>query len=154
MLNHNRVQVFFLYQFNSLDKEHNDDNRVELIEEGANGALVNAVQKRHGADSSDSDQGESVMAPPFETWHDTLDALVARLDECQGWRQTKKILKYLKETTGKRVILRVVHNLVHRLRAKRRGSGSIEARLKAVLRKFFANSDYPPSIFVDVSNKT
>ncbi|KAG2804016.1 hypothetical protein PC119_g15734 [Phytophthora cactorum] len=71
-----------------------------------------------------------------------------------GWRQTKKILKYLKETTGKRVILRVVHNLVHRLRAKRRGSGSIEARLKAVLRKFFANSDYPPSIFVDVSNKT
>ncbi|KAF1788959.1 hypothetical protein GQ600_19359 [Phytophthora cactorum] len=42
-----------------------------------------SFQKRHGADSSDSDQGESVMAPPFETWHDTLDALVARLDECQ-----------------------------------------------------------------------
>ncbi|KAF1787708.1 hypothetical protein GQ600_14309 [Phytophthora cactorum] len=38
--------VFFLYQFNSLDKEHNDDNRVELIEEGANGALANAVQVR------------------------------------------------------------------------------------------------------------
>ncbi|KAG3058081.1 hypothetical protein PI125_g25291 [Phytophthora idaei] len=66
----------------------------------------------------------------------------------------KKILKYLKETTGKRVILRVVHNLVQRLRAKRRGSGSVEARLKAVLRKFFANRDYSPSIFVDDSNKT
>ncbi|KAF1787706.1 hypothetical protein GQ600_14307 [Phytophthora cactorum] len=66
----------------------------------------------------------------------------------------KQILKYLKETTGKRVILRVVHNLVQRLRAKRRGSGSVEARLKAVLRKFFANRDYSPSIFVDDSNKT
>ncbi|KAF1788958.1 hypothetical protein GQ600_19358 [Phytophthora cactorum] len=55
---------------------------------------------------------------------------------------------------GKRVILRVVHNLVQRLRAKRRGSGSVEARLKAVLRKFFANRDYSPSIFVDDSNKT
>ncbi|KAG2817908.1 hypothetical protein PC116_g26638, partial [Phytophthora cactorum] len=66
----------------------------------------------------------------------------------------KKILKYLKETTGKRVILRVVHNLVQHLRAKRRGSDSVEARLKAVLRKFFANRDYSPSIFVDDSNKT
>ncbi|KAF1779447.1 hypothetical protein GQ600_6168 [Phytophthora cactorum] len=30
----------------------------------------------------------------------------------------------------------------------------VEARLKAVLRKFFANRDYSPSIFVDDSNKT
>ncbi|KAG4049696.1 hypothetical protein PC123_g15028 [Phytophthora cactorum] len=97
--------------------------------------------RTHGRDKGCRDEG-------YRTGHQR------RGTGCPGWRQTKKILKYLKETTGKRVILRVVHNLVHRLRAKRRGSGSIEARLKAVLRKFFANSDYPPSIFVDVSNKT
>ncbi|KAF1788782.1 hypothetical protein GQ600_20426 [Phytophthora cactorum] len=37
-------------------------------------------------------QGESVTAPPFETWHDTWDALVARLDEYQA--QTSQLSIY------------------------------------------------------------
>ncbi|ETI56235.1 hypothetical protein F443_01178 [Phytophthora nicotianae P1569] len=47
----------------------------------------------------------------------------------------KRILKYLQETTGKRVILRDVRNLVQRLKAKRRGQATVEERLEAVLRK-------------------
>ncbi|KAG6942432.1 hypothetical protein JG688_00018121, partial [Phytophthora aleatoria] len=72
----------------------------------------------------------------------------------QAGGKPKKIIKYLKETTGKRVILRDGHNLVQRLRAKRRGSGSVEDRLEAVLRKFSANRDFTASIFVDDSKKT
>ncbi|KAF1785841.1 hypothetical protein GQ600_4156 [Phytophthora cactorum] len=59
----------------------------------------------------------------------------------------KKIIKYLKETTGKRVILRDVHNLVQRLRAKRRDSGSVEDRLEAVLR-------FPKVLLLDSTHGT
>ncbi|KAF1779446.1 hypothetical protein GQ600_24232 [Phytophthora cactorum] len=52
-------------------------------------------EPRHGADSSDSDQGESVTAPPFETWHDTWDTLVARLDEYQAQHRSCSIYALL-----------------------------------------------------------
>ncbi|KAE9066854.1 hypothetical protein PF007_g28287 [Phytophthora fragariae] len=66
----------------------------------------------------------------------------------------KKILKYLQETTGKRVILRDVHNLVHRLKVKRRGTDTVEERLEAVLRKFCASRGNNASIFVDETKTT
>ncbi|KAE9171742.1 hypothetical protein PF005_g27020 [Phytophthora fragariae] len=66
----------------------------------------------------------------------------------------KKILKYLQETTGKRVILRDMHNLVHRLKVKRRGTDAVEERLEAVLRKFCASRGNNASIFVDETKTT
>ncbi|KAE9276774.1 hypothetical protein PR003_g28972, partial [Phytophthora rubi] len=66
----------------------------------------------------------------------------------------KKILKYLQETTGKRVILRDMHNLVHRLKVKRRGTGAVEERLEAVLRKFCASRGNNASIFMDETKTT
>lgn len=51
--------------------------------------------------------------------------------------------------TGKRVTLRDVHNLVRRLKAKRRGATTVEDRLEAVLRKFCSVRGNTASIFVD-----
>ncbi|OWY94541.1 hypothetical protein PHMEG_00035695 [Phytophthora megakarya] len=65
----------------------------------------------------------------------------------------KKILKCLQETTGKRITPRDVRNLVQRLKAKRRGSGTVEARLEIVLRKFCVSQGNSAAIFVD-ENKT
>ncbi|KAG6950106.1 hypothetical protein JG688_00014316 [Phytophthora aleatoria] len=52
--------VFFLYQFNSLDKEHNDDNRVELIEEGANAVQVRLRLDLHNVVVEQRDQLQPV----------------------------------------------------------------------------------------------
>lgn len=49
--------------------------------------------------------------------------------------------------TGKRVTLRDVHNLVRRLKAKRRGATTVEDRLEAVLRKFCSVRGNTASIF-------
>ncbi|KAG3099246.1 hypothetical protein PI125_g15077 [Phytophthora idaei] len=124
-----------------------------LLQESQTGTIwVCATNhKRSHNHKLDKDGFEHYPSNRKVTDPDVLD-VVDELIRAGG--KPKKILKYLKETTGKRVILCVVHNLVQRLRAKRRGSGSVEARLKAVLGKFFANSDYSPSILVDDSNKT
>ncbi|ETP14633.1 hypothetical protein F441_10447 [Phytophthora nicotianae CJ01A1] len=55
---------------------------------------------------------------------------------------------------GKRVILRDVPNLVQRPKAKHRGSGTVEKRLEAVLRKFCSYQGNRASIFVDESETT
>ncbi|ETL38232.1 hypothetical protein L916_10168 [Phytophthora nicotianae] len=55
---------------------------------------------------------------------------------------------------SKRVILRDVPNLVQRLKAKHRGSGTVEKRLEAVLRKFCSYQGNRASIFVDESETT
>ncbi|ETM97557.1 hypothetical protein PPTG_20223 [Phytophthora nicotianae INRA-310] len=66
----------------------------------------------------------------------------------------KKILKYLQETTGKRIILRDVHNLVQRIKAKCRGSGTVEDRLEAVLRKFCSNRGNTATVLIDDAKRT
>ncbi|ETO74517.1 hypothetical protein F444_09754 [Phytophthora nicotianae P1976] len=82
---------------------------------------------------------------------DVLD-IVDELVKAGG--KPKKILKYLQETTGKSVTLRDVHNLVQRLKARRRGIATVEDRLEAVLRKFCAFRGNTASIFVDETETT
>lgn len=72
----------------------------------------------------------------------------------QGRCQAKEDSENLQETTGKRVILRDVHNLVQQLKAKRRGQATVEERLEAVLRKFCSYRGNNATVFVDETKTT
>lgn len=66
----------------------------------------------------------------------------------------KKIIKYLQDTTGKRVTLRNGYNLVQQLKSKRRGVGTVKDRLESVLRTFCSVRGNSATIFVDETNTT
>ena len=59
------------------------------------------------------------------------------------------ILKLLRVYLGKKVTLRDVHNMVSRLKEKRRGKGSTEERLEGVLRDVCKGRGNRATVYVD-----
>ncbi|POM76283.1 ABC Superfamily [Phytophthora palmivora] len=62
-------------------------------------------------------------------------------------------MQYLRKKTGKNVTLRDVHNMVTKLKEKRRGKATTEERLEVVLREVCESRGNRATVFVD-DNKT
>ncbi|OWZ17467.1 hypothetical protein PHMEG_0008588 [Phytophthora megakarya] len=106
--------------------------------------------------------GESVLLRTIERTITGFDmrrvtdpGILEFVDElAQAGAKPKLILQYLQDTSGKLVELRGLHNLVQRMKAKRRSQCTVEDRLEAVLRTFCSYRGNQTSIFVDDTKTT
>ncbi|ETK86668.1 hypothetical protein F441_08878 [Phytophthora nicotianae CJ01A1] len=72
------------------------------------------------------------------------------VDELQAAGAKKKlIMEVLRRRSGKNVTLRDVHNIVQKLKERRRGSTTIQARLEANLRDFCSRKGNTATIYVN-----
>ncbi|KAG6971717.1 hypothetical protein JG688_00004306 [Phytophthora aleatoria] len=71
--------LFFLCQFNSLVKEHNDDNRAKLVEDDAKGAPRNAVQVRLRLDLHNVVVEQCDQLQPLEVVIKEVEAIIHTL---------------------------------------------------------------------------
>ncbi|RLN90505.1 hypothetical protein BBJ28_00014636 [Nothophytophthora sp. Chile5] len=82
--------------------------------------------------------------------------LLQVVDELQrAGAKKKRILEYLRAKTGKRLLIRDVHNLVRRMKVQRRGDSSLEQRVEDVLRLFVDCNDDRGNVarvYVDTDN--
>ncbi|POM71485.1 LOW QUALITY PROTEIN: ATP-binding cassette (ABC) Superfamily, partial [Phytophthora palmivora] len=80
-------------------------------------------------------------------------SVLAFVDELQAaGSKPKLIMQYLRKQTGKKVALRDVHNMVARMRERRRGGVSVEKRLETVMRNFCKPRGNRATVFVDDAN--
>eukprot|EP00644_Phytophthora_capsici_P007492 jgi/Phyca11/111841/e_gw1.21.270.1 len=78
--------------------------------------------------------------------------ILAFVDELQAaGSKPKMIMQYLRKKTGKNVTLRDVHNMVAKMKEKRRGGASTEERLEMVLRGLCEGRGNRASVYVDDS---
>ncbi|KAG3078674.1 hypothetical protein PC121_g7196 [Phytophthora cactorum] len=77
-------------------------------------------------------------------------SILAFVDELQAARSKPKLfMQYLRKKTGKKVALRDVHNMVARMKEKRRGGATAEERLEMVLRGIFECRGNRATVYVD-----
>ncbi|KAG6945906.1 hypothetical protein JG688_00016316 [Phytophthora aleatoria] len=76
--------------------------------------------------------------------------ILAFVDELQAaGSKPKRFMQYLRKKTGKKVALRDVHNMVARMREKRRGGATAEEHLEMVLRGIIECRGNRATVYVD-----
>eukprot|EP00644_Phytophthora_capsici_P005188 jgi/Phyca11/96162/e_gw1.1.1783.1 len=76
--------------------------------------------------------------------------LLAFVDVLQSaGSKPKRIVQFLREKTGQNVTLRDVHNMVARMRERRRGTDTVEQRLETRLRDFCTGKGNRAAVYVD-----
>ncbi|KAE9159456.1 hypothetical protein PF005_g32034 [Phytophthora fragariae] len=77
-------------------------------------------------------------------------AVLSFVDELQAaGSKPKLIMQFARKKTGKNVALRDIHNMVAKMRERRRGGATVEERLETVLRSFCKTRGNRASVYVD-----